>query len=104
VPEILQLRGPKWGEDRRHRRKDNILDRGRWNLRQRYLTGERGSLDVQDLGTWFEANYPGVEIHPGDWPKTVELIKYAGLGRSKWEWILNGKWGDCSVVTRDVQI
>jgi hypothetical protein len=74
-------------------KQDFITRSARWNLRQRYLSGERGSLDVQDLRAWFEANYPGVEIHPGDWPKTVELIKYAGLGRNKWEWILNGKWG-----------
>lgn len=85
-------------DDRKKRRclflKQEFISRAsRWNLQKRYLTGVSGAQDIKNFRAWFTNNYPGVEIHAGDWPKTVELAGFVKQAGRKSEWILNGKLG-----------
>jgi hypothetical protein len=49
--------------------------------------------DIREFRAWSEDNYPGVKIHPGDWPKTVERAGFVKQARTWYEFFLNGKWG-----------
>jgi hypothetical protein len=97
---LQETEGPVESAEERKKRRSILLKQqfittwgARWNLRERHLIGTCGAKDIRDFRAWFEENYPGVKVHPGDWPKTIEREGFVKQARTWSEFFLNGKWG-----------